>query len=199
MARDLATRALCILSRLPSLALPVIPIAAAEPPNNIKHADVSFCFQNLPVIFACRSRFRSLFHDSTTTYSRRQVFHAKSHPALDLSCQQVVTSRDLCSQHVNSPYPHRVASVMGGAWRRACCPGWSERRRALPISGNRFRTAVLLFKIRNESAVRWDECATIKLKIDTQKEHEIFFDSGFFSFLQMIVKKKKKLHPTTVS
>lgn len=45
----------CILSRLPSLALPVSPIAAAEPPNNIKHADVSFCFQNLPVLYLCMS------------------------------------------------------------------------------------------------------------------------------------------------
>ena len=91
---------------------------------------------------------------------------------------------------------------MGGAWRRACCPGWSERRRALPISGNRFRTAVLQFKIRNECDVRWDECATIKLKTDTQNEDDFFFDSGFFSFLQIVKKekrKKKKLNPTTVS
>lgn len=51
---------------------------------------------------------------------------------------------------------------------------------------------MLQFKIRNESDVRWDECATIKLKIDTQKEDEKFVRPELFSSLETIFFNRKK-------
>ena len=112
-----------------------------------------------------RSPFRSFSHDSDATYSRRPIFHAKSHPALDLSCQQVVTSRDLCSRHVNSPYPRARRVSNGRGLARAFSPGWSEQRRALPIRGNHFRTPLRCYGAVlgnvTKSDRQGDECNTV--------------------------------------
>ncbi|KAL8586085.1 hypothetical protein ACOMHN_065429 [Nucella lapillus] len=76
-------------------------------------------------------------------YSSRLNVTTKSHPALDVPRQQVVTSPDLCSRHVNSPnpWPLRVCKGRGLAAIAAHTLAESAARCANPLKPFSDKTA----------------------------------------------------------